>query len=69
MEESIRKKEFPKALEKIVEIKPAVDNFFDHVIVMVEEENLRRNRLGLLFKISRLFSNLADFSQIVLKKT
>ena len=68
VEESIRKKEFPKALEKIVEIKPAVDNFFDHVMVMVEEENLRRNRLGLLFKISRLFSNLADFSQIVLKK-
>ena len=64
----IRNKEFPEALAKIVEIKEAVDGFFDEVMVMVEDEALRKNRLHLLFGISCLFSELADFSKIVLKK-
>ncbi len=64
----IRNKEFAQALEKIVEIKPAVDGFFDEVMVMVEEASLRTNRLHLLYQISSLFSELADFSRIILKK-
>lgn len=64
----IEKKEFSKALEKMGEIKPAVDEFFDNVMVMVEDPSLRANRLCLLRDISSLFSGLADFSKIVLKK-
>ena len=64
----IQNKEFSQALEKIVEIKPAVDGFFDEVMVMVEEASLRTNRLHLLYQISGLFSGLADFSRIILKK-
>ncbi len=64
----IQNKEFSKALEKIVEIKPAVDGFFDEVMVMVEDVALRKNRLHLLYQISGLFSELADFSRIILKK-
>jgi glycyl-tRNA synthetase beta chain len=64
----IQNKEFSQALEKIVEIKPAVDNFFDDVMVMVEDVALRTNRLHLLYQISGLFSGLADFSRIILKK-
>jgi glycyl-tRNA synthetase beta chain len=64
----IANKEFSQALEKIVEIKPAVDSFFDEVMVMVEDVSLRTNRLHLLYQISRLFSELADFSRIILKK-
>ncbi len=63
------RKEFSEALAKIVEIKPSVDAFFDKVMVMVEDEALRKNRLHLLFHISRLFVQLADFSRIVLKKS
>jgi glycyl-tRNA synthetase beta chain len=61
-------KEFRQALEKIVEIKPAVDGFFDEVMVMVEDISLRNNRLHLLHQIFSLFSGLADFSRIILKK-
>lgn len=64
----IQNKEFSQALEKIVEIKPAVDDFFDDVMVMVEDVALRTNRLHLLYQISGLFSGLADFSRIILKK-
>ena len=63
-----QKKEFDQALEKISEIKPAVDRFFDEVMVMVEDVSLRNNRFYLLHQISSLFSGLADFSRIILKK-
>ncbi|MFQ5450891.1 MAG: glycine--tRNA ligase subunit beta [Nitrospinaceae bacterium] len=69
VETHAREKEFSRALEKIVEIKSAVDDFFDQVMVMVEDETLRNNRLHLLYGISRLFAQLADFSRIVLKKS
>ncbi len=61
-------REFRQALEKIAEIKPAVDEFFNEVMVMVEDVSLRNNRLHLLYQISTLFSELADFSRIILKK-
>ena len=64
----IEKKEFSKALEKIGEIKPAVDDFFDNVMVMVDDSALCENRMCLLRDISILFSDLADFSKIVVKK-
>ncbi|MBT6716579.1 MAG: glycine--tRNA ligase subunit beta [Nitrospina sp.] len=65
----IENKEFSKALEKMGEIKPAVDDFFDNVMVMVDDTSLCANRLCLLRDISGLFSGLADFSKIVLKKS
>lgn len=65
----VENKEFSQALERIVEIKPAVDDFFDHVMVMVKDDALRRNRMRLLYNVSTLFSQLADFSKIVLKKS
>ena len=67
VENYLSKKQFPQALEKIVEIKETVDDFFEHVMVMTKEDELRKNRLRLLKHISSLFSNIADFSKIVLK--
>ena len=69
VEHMIRQGDFAGALAKIVDIKSSVDDFFDHVMVMVEDESLRKNRLRLLHDISLLFSRLADFSRIVLKKS
>jgi len=67
IENHLSKKQFPQALEKIVEIKETVDKFFEHVMVMAKEDELRKNRLRLLKHISLLFSSIADFSKIVLK--
>ncbi|UCD11403.1 MAG: glycine--tRNA ligase subunit beta, partial [Nitrospinaceae bacterium] len=68
VEAHIQRKEFPQALEKIVEIKKPVDDFFDQVMVMVKDDALRKNRLHLLYCISELFSPIADFSRIVVEK-
>ena len=65
----IQEKKFAQALQKIVEIKTAVDGFFDQVMVMVKEDALRKNRLHLLYGISLLFADIADFSKIVVKKS
>jgi glycyl-tRNA synthetase beta chain len=41
-----------------------VDAFFDGVMVMVEDAELRRNRLGLLGIVEGLFLNIADISKL-----
>jgi glycyl-tRNA synthetase beta chain len=53
------------ALGEISQIRPAVDGFFDKVMVMVEDEELRANRLALLETLLKEFSTIADFSEIV----
>jgi glycyl-tRNA synthetase beta chain len=52
------------ALRVIAELRPAVDRFFDDVLVMAEEEGTRRNRLTLLAELLREFSTIADFSEM-----
>lgn len=61
--------DYAGALAKIVEIKGEVDAFFDHVMVNVDNVALKANRMALLKSIAGLFSPLADFSKIVIKKT
>jgi len=51
-------------LEELQKLKHPVDIFFDNVMVMVEDDKLRANRLNLLARIKRLFNNLADFSRL-----
>jgi glycyl-tRNA synthetase beta chain len=53
------------ALAEVSKLRPAVDTFFDKVMVMVEDENLRAARLALLQSLLRNFSTIADFSEIV----
>jgi glycyl-tRNA synthetase beta chain len=57
--------DYSRALAEISKIRPAVDAFFDKVMVMVEDEGLRANRLALLQTMLREFSTIADFSEIV----
>ncbi|HEY7352545.1 MAG TPA: glycine--tRNA ligase subunit beta [Terriglobales bacterium] len=64
--ESLRQSgNYAGALAEISRIRPAVDAFFDKVMVMVEDERLRANRLALLQSLLREFSTIADFSEIV----
>ncbi len=56
---------YREALEEIAGLRPTVDKFFDDVMVMTEEEEIRRNRLALLSELLREFSTIADFSEIV----
>ena len=52
------------ALATMGDLKPAVDAYFDKVLVMAEEPGLRAARLGLLCRTSRLFLTVADFRRI-----
>jgi len=45
-------------------MKPAIERFFDEVLVMAEDETLRRNRLALLQRIAALADGVADFSKL-----
>jgi glycyl-tRNA synthetase beta chain len=46
-------------------LRPYLDKFFDEVMVMVDDEQVRANRLALLQKLYKQFSTIADFSEIV----
>ncbi len=69
IERHVQAGEYSAALAKIAVIKGEVDDFFDHVMVNVDDAALKANRMALLKSIADLFSPLADFSKIVLKKT
>jgi glycyl-tRNA synthetase beta chain len=67
MEATRRKKagKYREALEAISELRPSVDQFFDKVLVMVEDANVRKNRVALLGNLLKEFSTIADFSELV----
>ena len=58
-------RDYEGALLEIAKLRPAIDKFFDKVMVMVDDENLRANRLALLQSVVKEFSTIADFSEIV----
>ena len=49
----------------ISRLRPKVDLFFDKVLVNAPQEEVRQNRLKLLFELRKEFSKVADFSEIV----
>ncbi len=58
--------DYDGALRAIAALRPDVDAFFDRVMVMVPDVEVRAVRLGLLERILRDFSRIADFSEIVI---
>lgn len=55
---------YMQALEILAELKLPIDTLFDQVMVMVDDEHVRNNRLALLRTIADLFGEIADFSFI-----
>jgi glycyl-tRNA synthetase beta chain len=60
-----QKRDYAAALEAIATLRPTVDAFFDKVMVMAPEAELRRARLALIQSVLEGFSGVADFSEIV----
>ncbi len=60
----LHQRDYSASLLEMSRMKKAIDEFFDHVMVMVEEERLRTNRLALLDAIGKLFLRFADFSKL-----
>src|SRR5713101_8157585 len=56
--------QYEQALERIAGLRKSVDRFFDEVMVMAENEAVRKNRLALLAELLREFTTVADFSEM-----
>ncbi len=66
MVEALRsRRDYAAALERIATLRPHVDLFFERVMVMVEDQVTRTNRLSLLALVISEFSKIADFSEII----
>ncbi len=52
------------ALAEVATLRPHVDRFFEETMVLVEDENLRANRLALLQAIVQELGRIADFSEL-----
>jgi glycyl-tRNA synthetase beta chain len=60
----IAQKDYRLALKELTSLREPVDEFFDRVLVMAEDEKLKANRLSLLANIAQLFFKIGDFSKI-----
>jgi glycyl-tRNA synthetase beta chain len=58
------RREYTNALGRLALLRPAVDTFFDQVLVMDENPQLRANRLSLLAQLQGLFAGIADLSRL-----
>ena len=66
---NIKDKEFSDyevRLEELFSLKPYIDNFFDNVMVNVEDEKLKTNRKNLISSIYKTFKEIADIKEITL---
>ncbi|MGI6413018.1 MAG: glycine--tRNA ligase subunit beta [Syntrophomonadaceae bacterium] len=65
VEKALQQEDYPKALNTIAGIRYQVDRFFESVMVMVDNQELRAARLGLLKSIANLCNTIACFERIV----
>jgi len=59
------RREYSAYCEKLASMRPYLDKFFERVMVMVEDDQIRENRLALLKQVVQIFLNFADFSKLV----
>ena len=64
----LEEKEYADALTSLASLQGPVDDFFDDVMVMVDDKALRNNRLNLLWELRRLFLQVADISKLAVKE-
>ena len=56
--------DYGAALKHLLGLRPAIDSFFEGVMVMVDDATIRRRRLGLLDAVRQTFLRIADFSAL-----
>ena len=64
VESALVARRYDDALVRLASLRPAVDAFFDKVLVMDPDEAVRANRLALLASLSRLFLAVGDLSRL-----
>lgn len=61
---AVQTRDWAGACNALIKLKKPIDDFFDHVMVMAEDEALKKNRLAILDMIRNLFMQVADISRI-----
>jgi len=64
VENALYARDYHAALQELAGLRSTVDRFFDEVMVMVEEESLRQNRLQLLLEVKKIYQIYGDFSLV-----
>ena len=67
VKKQLTERQYSEAMASMSSLKEPVDAFFDNVMVMVDDEGVRDNRLGLLQQVHALCSDVADISQLQIK--
>jgi len=62
----IGQRQYAEALSTLADLRDPVDQFFDDVMVMADDEAVRNNRLALLGELRALFLDVADISRLSL---
>ena len=62
--DQVGEKDYAAALQTIARLREPVDAFFDGVMVMAEDIEIKANRLALLTQVAALFDDIADFTRI-----
>lgn len=65
---SFSNQDYQKGLLALTTLKPAIDEFFDNVMVNAEDDSLKNNRLALLSQLQQMFMQAADISQLAKAK-
>lgn len=65
VESLLEKGEYLKVLNSLARLKKPVDDFFDGVLVMDKDAQVKDNRLAILAEVSGLFAQVADFRKVV----
>jgi glycyl-tRNA synthetase beta chain len=61
----IAEHKYRDAIQHIASLRPIIDEFFDKVMVMADDPEIRQSRLDLIAMVLGNFSSLADFSELV----
>ena len=64
LEELLSKKDYANAINKLNDVKPYLDNFFEKVMVMCEDENIKINRISLINYITEKFNSFVNLSSL-----
>lgn len=64
VEQLCQQGKYTEALTNLAGLQQSIDDFFDHVMVMVDDEKIRNNRLALLMNLRNLFLQIADISML-----
>ena len=64
VEAALAQENYQQAMQDLAGLRAPVDAFFEGVMVMADDESLRRNRLALLGQMQALFTRVACFDRL-----